>query len=188
MIKTLRGTRGGGVFLAQTKEQFNDVTALIASSNPNVHFLFQEYIARSHGRDLRVFVAGNKVLACMERKSEGGNFKSNISLGGRGKNYPPDEEITTLSVNVAKVSGLEIAGIDLLFNEGNYEVCEANSALGFVAMTDSKPSARLMPQKPSSRLVSRKCYSKGRSLPANENSGLLSKASQFWQQTVKLFR
>lgn len=131
VIKTLRGTRGGGVFLAQTKEQFGDVTSLIADSNPDVHFLFQEYISKSHGRDLRVFVAGDKVVACMERKSQGDNFKSNISLGGRGKNYPPDAEITDLSLRVAKALGLEIAGIDLLFNEGNYEVCEANSAMGF---------------------------------------------------------
>ncbi len=131
VIKTLRGTRGGGVFLAQSKEQFGDVTALIADSNPNVHFLFQEYISKSHGRDLRVFVAGDRVVACMERTAQGDNFKSNISLGGRGKNYPVDDEIRDLSLNVAKALGLEIAGIDLLFNEGNYEVCEANSAMGF---------------------------------------------------------
>lgn len=131
VIKTLRGTRGGGVFLAETKEQFKDVTDLIASTNPNVHFLFQEYIAKSHGRDLRVFVAGKKVVACMERKAADGNFKSNISLGGTGTPFPVSEEISTLALGVAKTLGLEMAGIDLLFNDGNYEVCEANSSPGF---------------------------------------------------------
>ena len=189
VIKTLRGTRGGGVFLAQTKEQFNDVTALIADSNPNIHFLFQEYISRSHGRDLRVFVAGNKVLACMERKSEGSNFKSNISLGGRGSNYHADEEITSLSVGVAKALGLEVAGIDLLFNDGNYEVCEANSALGFSGADGLEAVCKVNAAKAIIELgIEKARQQKGRSLPANENSGLMSKASQLWQQTVKLFR
>ncbi|MDB5492057.1 MAG: ribosomal protein modification protein [Micavibrio sp.] len=131
VIKTLRGTRGGGVFLSKTKEQFKDVTDLLAGANPNIHFLFQEYISKSHGRDLRVFVAGKKVVACMERKAADGNFKSNISLGGSGAPYPVDNEISTLALGVAQTLGLDMAGIDLLFNEGNYEVCEANSSPGF---------------------------------------------------------
>jgi gamma-F420-2:alpha-L-glutamate ligase len=131
VIKTLRGTRGGGVFLSEDKSKFRDLTDLIAGTNPNVHFLFQEYIKKSHGRDLRVFVAGKKVIACMERKASDGNFKSNISLGGHGKNFPVTPEISSLALGVAKTLGLEVAGIDLLFNDGTYEVCEANSAIGF---------------------------------------------------------
>jgi gamma-F420-2:alpha-L-glutamate ligase len=131
VVKTLRGTRGGGVFLCEDKAKFRDLTDLIAGTNPNVHFLFQEYIEKSHGRDLRVFVAGNKVIACMQRVSSDGNFKSNISLGGHGQNFMITPEITSLSLGVTKALGLDVAGIDLLFNDGTYEICEANSAIGF---------------------------------------------------------
>lgn len=131
VIKTLRGTRGGGVFLSETREQFKDLTDLIAESNTNVHFLFQEYIKKSHGRDLRVLVAGGKVIACMERQSTDGGFKSNISRGGQGKPFPVTPEISSLAIGVCRTLGLEVAGIDLLFNDNVYEVCEANSAPGF---------------------------------------------------------
>jgi gamma-F420-2:alpha-L-glutamate ligase len=131
VVKTLRGTRGGGVFLAETKSQFKDLTDLIAGSNPNVHFLFQEYIGKSHGRDLRVFVAGKKVVACMERQSADGNFKSNISLGGHGTPFQVNDAIESLALGVARTLGLDMAGIDLLFNDDIYEVCEANSSPGF---------------------------------------------------------
>ncbi len=189
VIKTLRGTRGGGVFLAQSKEQFDDVTSLIASSNPNIHFLFQEYISRSHGRDLRVFVAGDKVVACMERKSQGDNFKSNISLGGRGQNYPADEEIAKLSVGVAKALGLEIAGIDLLFNEGNYEVCEANSAMGFCGDDGLESVCKVNAAREIIELgITKAQKHTERRMPTNENfssSPFFSKASQLWQRVWK---
>lgn len=131
VVKTLRGTRGGGVFLSESREQFKDLADLIAEANSNVHMLFQEYISRSHGRDLRVFVVGNKVLACMERRSSDGSFKSNISRGGTGTPHPATPAIRDLSLGVCKALNLEIAGIDLLLDGDSFRVCEANSAPGF---------------------------------------------------------
>ncbi len=134
VVKTLRGTRGGGVFLCETREKFKDLTDLIhgANSSSNVHFLFQQYIGYSHGRDVRVFVVGGKVLACMERRATDGSFKSNISRGGAGQPYPVTPEIRELALNVSKALNLEVTGIDLLFDEaGGYRICEANSSPGF---------------------------------------------------------
>jgi len=36
-----------------------------------------------------------------------------------------------LSIQVAKVLDLDIAGVDLLFHNDGYKICEANSAPGF---------------------------------------------------------
>lgn len=128
VVKTLRGTRGGGVFLAETKQQFQNLTDLIAQSNTNVHFLFQEYISKSFGRDLRVYVVGNRVIAVMERQSRDGNFKANISLGGEGKAYPTTPEINKIAIAAVKALDLDVAGVDLLFDGDKFKVCEVNSA------------------------------------------------------------
>lgn len=128
VVKTLRGTRGGGVFLADTKQTFQNLTDLIAQSNPNPHFLFQEYISKSFGRDLRIYVVGNRVIAVMERQSKDGNFKANISLGGEGRTYPTNPEINKIALAAVKALGLDIAGVDLLFDGDKFKVCEVNSA------------------------------------------------------------
>lgn len=131
VVKTLRGTRGGGVLLCGDKEHFKDLASLIDCSNPNSDFIFQQYISRSHGRDVRVLVVFGEVIACMERRSADGGFKSNISLGGKGARFDAPEDMKKLAIQVAENLRLDIAGIDVLFDENGYRICEANSSPGF---------------------------------------------------------
>jgi gamma-F420-2:alpha-L-glutamate ligase len=67
----------------------------------------------------------------MERQASDGGFKSNISLGGVGRAYKPPKEMAALAVKVAHELKLDVAGVDILFDESGYRVCEANSAPGF---------------------------------------------------------
>ncbi len=131
VVKTLSGTRGGGVFLTENKEKFKDLTDLLAETNSNVHFIFQEYISRSHGRDLRVFTVHGKVVACMERQSVDGSFKSNISRGGHGTLFEPTPEIEKMAARIVEIMEIDVAGIDLLFDESGFRVCEVNSSPDF---------------------------------------------------------
>jgi gamma-F420-2:alpha-L-glutamate ligase len=137
IVKTLKGTRGGGVFLSETKEKFKDLIDLIAETGAQAHVIFQRYVTKSHGRDLRVFVVQGKVLAVMERQSQSGSFKSNISRGGAGKSHPITPEIEKLALDVAAQLRLEVTGIDLLFDDRGFTVCEANSSPGFSGLEPS---------------------------------------------------
>lgn len=67
----------------------------------------------------------------MERRAPPGHFKSNVSLGGVGISYAPTGEMAELVARAADALGLEIAGIDILFDDDGYRICEANSAPGF---------------------------------------------------------
>jgi len=82
VVKTLKGTRGEGVLLCSNREQFNDLASLLDGAKPGADFIFQQYIAESHGRDVRVLVIDGKAVAAMERRSADGGLKANISLGG----------------------------------------------------------------------------------------------------------
>jgi len=137
IVKTLKGTRGGGVFLSETKGQFKDLVDMMNEAGSSAHVIFQKYVTKSFGRDLRVFVVGGKVLAVMERQGSEGSFKSNISRGGAGKSHPITPEIVDLSLKVAAQLRLEVTGIDLLFDEGGFTVCEANSSPGFSGLEPS---------------------------------------------------
>jgi gamma-F420-2:alpha-L-glutamate ligase len=131
VVKTLRSTRGAGVVLCQDREQFDSLASLLGDANPGSDFIFQQYIRHSHGRDVRLLVIGDKVSAAMERRSKNGSFKSNISLGGAGFCIEPPPEMADLALKAAKSLHLDIAGIDVLYDETGYRICEANSSPGF---------------------------------------------------------
>lgn len=132
VVKTLKGTVGAGVYLSETPDSLRDLTELLVNQGVDLSpVLFQEFIATSRGRDIRVFVIGGEVLACMERKATDGGFKSNIGRGGVGTPIELTEEMKKISLDSCEVLGLEIAGVDLLFAEDGLKVCEVNSAPHF---------------------------------------------------------
>lgn len=130
VVKKLRGTRGAGVVLCKDRAEFDDLANLLDGAT-GADFLFQQYIKASHGRDVRVLVIDGRIVAAMERRAADGGFKSNISLGGVGAPFTPPPEMAKLALKVARELQLDIAGIDILFDEGSYKICEANSSPGF---------------------------------------------------------
>lgn len=130
VVKSLRGTRGVGVMKSEDRASFADLVGLLENRDAS-DLIFQRYIAASHGRDVRVLVIGGKTVAAMERRATDGGFKSNISLGGSAEQIEPTREMRELAERAAKMLNLDIAGIDLLYDESGYRICEANSAPGF---------------------------------------------------------
>lgn len=122
IVKASHGSMGKGVYLAEDEETLLERMEELKCS-PH---LFQEYIAESYGRDLRVIVVGGKVLGGMERRSNG-DFRSNIGAGGKGLPYTVDKETKKLCVKAASVLGLDFCGIDLLFGKNGFLLCEVNS-------------------------------------------------------------
>jgi gamma-F420-2:alpha-L-glutamate ligase len=131
VVKTLRSTRGAGVLLCRDREQFHDLALLLGDSSPGSDFIFQQYVEQSHGRDVRLLVVDGKVSAAMERRATDGGFKSNISLGGVGARIRPPPALAELALSATRALGLDVAGIDVLFDGDGYRICEANSSPGF---------------------------------------------------------
>jgi len=131
VVKTLLGVNGTGVFLMEDHKTFVNLMALIRETNPNIQLIFQKFIAQSRGRDIRAFVVDGQVIAAMERRAGGDDFKANISQGGSGLEIKLDDEATELSIKTAEALDLQVAGVDLLYDENGYTICEANSFPGF---------------------------------------------------------
>ena len=131
VVKVVTGSHGAGVYLCENKKQFEDLAELISALDFKNSMIVQEYVQHSEGRDLRVIVVGGRVVGAMLRQSTDGSFKANISRGGQGLPYELTDEIEMISIQVAKVLNLDIAGVDLLFHQDGYRICEANSSPGF---------------------------------------------------------
>jgi gamma-F420-2:alpha-L-glutamate ligase len=131
VLKTVSGSQGRGVFLAEKKSNLVDLSEVIELANPKFNLILQEFIKTSFGRDLRVFVIGGRAVACMERSSGNSGFKANFSLGGKVKPHVITPEIEWLATEGSRILGLDIAGVDLLFDENHFRICEVNSSPGF---------------------------------------------------------
>jgi len=92
--------------------------------------LVQEYIEESHGKDIRALVVGGKVVACMRRRANGDEFRSNFHLGGSVEKVEIDPDFEKIAIKAARILGLEIAGVDLLESERGALVLEVNSSPG----------------------------------------------------------
>ena len=134
VVKSLSGSFGARVFLAETKKQFEQLLKMAQITNSKFNIIIQEFIKDSYGKDLRVFVVNNKVVGCMMRQAPDGEFRANIHRGGEGIPYEVNEEIEWLALESSKLMGLDIAGVDLLFDNGGYKICEVNSSPGFRGM------------------------------------------------------
>jgi RimK family alpha-L-glutamate ligase len=132
VIKTVSGTEGRGVFLCESGQQLSDLVELIGESkDPNFNIILQEFISRSIGKDIRVITLGGRPVGAMLRIGANGSFKANYSKGGSVSKMEVDRAMEWLSVESAGLLGLELAGVDLLFDGENYKICEINSAPGF---------------------------------------------------------
>lgn len=133
VVKECFGSFGQQVYLAGTREELTAITAQIGSKP----MLFQEFIETSRGRDVRLQVVGEKVIASMYRYSDNGDFRANITAGGKMKPYEPSKEEIELALRSCKALGLDFGGVDILFGRGGEPlVCEVNSNAHFKNIYD----------------------------------------------------
>jgi ribosomal protein S6--L-glutamate ligase len=128
IIKVLEGTQGLGVYLVKDEENATEILSHFMAKKTKI--MLQEYIAEFSGKDLRVFVVGNKIVATMMRIAGGDDFRSNLHRGGRGEKVEltPDEK--EMAINSVKALNLQVAGVDILRSKKGPMVIEVNSSPG----------------------------------------------------------
>lgn len=133
IVKEVFGSFGKQVYMVSNANEFEKI---VKERSQNSSLIFQEYISTSKGRDIRLQVVGDKVVAAMYRYNKSGDFRANLSNGGKMKNYIPTKEQADIAIRCCKILGLDFAGVDLLFGEEDEPiVCEVNSNAHFKNIT-----------------------------------------------------
>lgn len=133
VIKENFGSFGAQVYLCNTIEEVHKKTKELEGRA----ILYQEFIEEAKGRDVRLQVVGDKVVAAMERTAKQGDFRANITNGGKMSPYHPTKAEEKLAVDACRCLSVDFAGVDLLFTEGGTPlVCEVNSNAHFKNIYD----------------------------------------------------
>lgn len=132
VLKLTRGTQGLGVMVAKTpSEFFSALHTFSAFARP---VLVQHFVAESGGRDIRVLVAGGKVVGAMERLPPEEDFRANVHRGGVARPVKLTHHEIQVALSAAEAVGLPVAGVDLMASNSGPTVIEVNSSPGFEAL------------------------------------------------------
>lgn len=131
IMKIPTGTQGKGVVFADSEASAKSIIdALEVFKQP---YLIQEFIDTG-ATDVRIIVAGEKILGSMKRKAVASELRANIHMGGIGANYIPDQDTSRIAIKAAKAIGADLCAVDIL--EGRKpNVIELNLSPGLEGIT-----------------------------------------------------
>jgi RimK family alpha-L-glutamate ligase len=133
IVKPLFGSMGLGMVRVSEEEMAFRVFKTIEQIR-GVYYL--QRAIEHEGRDIRVFVVGGRVLAAIERRSDG--WRTNLSRGGTARPIELSEAWAGLAVRAAAAVGAEYAGVDLLpARDGTVYVLEVNGIPGWQGLQEA---------------------------------------------------
>ena len=133
IVKPLFGSMGLGMMRVSDEDTAWRVCRALDAIRA-VYYL-QRAIAHE-GRDIRVFVVGDRVLAAIERRAPG--WRTNLARGGTARAIALPAEWEAMALCAARAVGADYAGVDLLpARDGTVYVLEVNGIPGWRGLQEA---------------------------------------------------
>ena len=124
VVKSRAGHGGSEVFLLSSQQEYRD----FFKNHPAQEYITQAVCSET-GKDMRVYVLGNQILAGVLRTSTS-DFRSNFSLGGSVERVPVPIEIQNLVERVCEKQPVDFVGIDFIRHDGGWVLNEIEDVVG----------------------------------------------------------
>ena len=117
VVKSLHGHGGSEVYSVSSNEDLD-----VIRKRTEDDMILQEKLKPSEdeyplGKDLRVYIVGNKIVAGMMRSSDK-DFRSNFSLGGKAEFHELNEDEKSIVKKITDAVFIDHAAIDLIYDKG----------------------------------------------------------------------
>jgi len=131
VYKPTNGWGGQGIMKIDSPLALESLLSFLYQSDTK-HFYLERFVDNDK-TDFRVDVVDGAVIGCYGRKAPKNEWKTNVTSGGSIMLREPDDQVIDLSLKAAKICGLDVAGIDLIYDREHerYVVLEVNGIPAF---------------------------------------------------------
>ncbi|MDX1296517.1 MAG: ATP-grasp domain-containing protein [Sulfurimonadaceae bacterium] len=131
VFKPLDGWGGVGMALIENRQTLDTVLPFL--NQTGMRNIYIERFIKNDYTDFRIDIVDGEFIACYGRKANNHDWRTNVTSGGSVILREPNDEVVRLAKSAAKAIGLEIAGIDLLYDQEReeYVVLEVNGIPAF---------------------------------------------------------
>jgi RimK family alpha-L-glutamate ligase len=132
VLKPRFGSWGQDVLLCRTREDLERSLELLGA-RPwfRKHGAIAQELVERVDADLRLVVAGDRIVAAGRRVAGPREWRTNVTLGGRVVRAELPEGTSELALAAARAVGIDLAGVDLLPIDGGWTILELNGAVDY---------------------------------------------------------
>ena len=131
VAKPIFGSRGRGIARITDEASLETLIDAVTAAPPAGSVAYLQEFLPHDGWDVRILLVGKDAFA-MRRFAVDGEWRTNVSLGGRPEAFSPPADWVELARAAARAVETEIAGVDLLpARDGRVVVLEVNAVPGW---------------------------------------------------------
>jgi RimK family alpha-L-glutamate ligase len=132
VVKPRHGSWGSSVTLCETPEDLAaELRRIRGEPWYAAHGALVQELVPPAGHDLRLIVAGDRVVGCVRRVAAEGEWRTNVALGARRVAASAPPEATQLALAAANEVAATLVGVDLLPTDDGFTIIEVNGAVEF---------------------------------------------------------
>ena len=138
VYKPTDGWGGVGLTKIENRETLDMLIPFL--NQMDLRYFYVEKFIDYDNTDYRVDIVDGQYVACYGRKASEGSWKTNITSGGSVFVREPNDDVINLALKAVKVTGLDIAGVDIIYDrkKEEYIVLEVNGIPAFATPEQEK--------------------------------------------------
>ena len=130
----------GGVGLTKIENQETLDMLMPFLNQMDLRYFYVEKFIDYDNTDFRVDIVDGQYVGCYGRKASGTDWRTNVTSGGSVFVREPNDEVINLALEATRVSGLDISGVDIIYDrkKEEYVVLEVNGIPAFATPEQEK--------------------------------------------------
>ena len=131
VFKPIDGWGGNGMALLDSRQTLDTLMPFL--NQTDMRHIYLERFIENDFTDFRIDIVGGEFIACYGRKASERDWRTNITSGGSIIMREPTDEIVDIAKRASEALGMDIAGVDILYDrvKEEYVVLEVNGIPAF---------------------------------------------------------
>ena len=138
VYKPTDGWGGVGIVKIESEQALDMLLPFL--SRTDLRYFYLERFIDYDNTDFRIDIVDGQYIGCYGRQAPADDWKTNITSGGSVFVREPSDEVVEIALKAAALVGLEIAGVDLIYDREReqYVVLEINGIPAFATPEQEK--------------------------------------------------